>query len=274
MKKILVFSFVFVLSSLLAFSGEWENISSQESSPAEVKLLNADHQSSRISFKVPGYELIEVQTDQGPAYTLQLDGASPILQSGAPDLLKITASVMIPDLAGMDVRILSSEYTDYENILIAPSKGNLYRDIDPAGVAYTLGEEYTQDAFYPGKLAELRTPYIIRDYRGQTVVVYPFQYNPVSRVLRVYHSLNVEVLKVNNNGENPLIREKMPERISADYSAIYDLHFLNGPNHLTDYTPVSEHGNMLIISYGDFMDAMEPFIEWKTKKGFTARLIR
>ncbi len=273
MKKLLVLSFVFLLSALLAFSGEWKSISSQEASPAEVKLINADHQSSRISFKVPGYELIEVQTDQGPAYTLQLDGASPILQSGAPDLLKVTASVMIPDLAGMDVRILSSEYTDYENILIAPSKGNLYRDIDPAGVAYTLGEEYTQDAFYPGKLAELRTPYIIRDYRGQTVVVYPFQYNPVSRVLRVYHSLNVEVLKVNDNGENPLIREKMPERISADYSAIYDLHFLNGPTHLTDYTPVSEHGNMLIISYSAFTGAIQPLADWRIQTGTPCEIV-
>jgi len=273
MKKAFIVSMIFLFSVFLAFSGEWIDISSKDSAPAEIQLINSDLQSSSISFQIPGYELIEVQTEQGNAYTLSLEGASPMLQSGTPDLLKLTASVMIPDLAGMDVRVISSDYTDYENVLIAPSKGNLYRDVDPATVPYTYGAEYSQDAFFPGKLAELRDPFIIRDYRGQTVITYPFQYNPVSQVLRVYHSMNVEIFRVNDNGQNQLVRDEMPEKISTEYSAIYDLHFLNKAQSLTDYTPVSEHGNMLIISYGAFISAIQPLADWRIQTGTPCEIV-
>ncbi len=273
MKKSFVFSLVILISMLFTYAGEWIDITSQQSAPAEIQLITADKQSSRISFKVPGFEFIEVNTEQGPAFMLKLKDASPMLETGAPDLLKLTASVVIPDLAGMDVRVLSSDYTEYKNILIAPSRGNLTRDIDPDDVPFIFGEQYSQNSFFPGTLAELRDPYIIRDYRGQTVITYPFQYNPVTRTLRVYHSLDVEVFKVNDNGLNPLIREKMPEKIALEYSAIYDLHFLNSPQNLTDYTPVSEHGNMLIISYGAFMSAMQPLIDWRIQTGTPVEMV-
>ena len=42
---------------------------------------------------------------------------------------------------------------------------------------------YNRDEFYPGKLAELRAPYIIKDFRGQTVIIYPFNFNPASKYI-------------------------------------------------------------------------------------------
>lgn len=273
MKKQLLFSFIILISTVLTYGNEWINISSQTPEAAEVNLIVSDNQSSRVSFLVPGFEFIEVNTSEGTAFTLQLEDASPLLEEGAPDLLKLTTSLVIPDMAGMDVRVLSSDYTDYENILIAPSKGNLTRDINPENVAYIFGETYSQNSFFPGKLAELRNPYIVRDYRGQTIVVYPFQYNPISRVLRVYHSMEVEVFKVDDHGVNPLIREKMPESIAIEFDALYQKHFLNNPSNIADYTPVSEHGNMLIISYGAFMPAMQDLIDWRIQTGTPVEMV-
>ncbi len=273
MKRKAIITLFAILASIFSFGGEWININSQEAAPAEIRLLASDNHSSKISFDIPGFELTEVNTGQGVASLLVLEDATPLLEAGAPDILKLTASVIIPDMAGMDVRVTGSRYTDYENILLAPSKGNLTRDIDPATVPYTFGPAYEQDEFFPGKLAELRDPYIIRDYRGQTVVVYPFQYNPVTRTLRVYHSMDIEIYKVNNDGINPLVREKMPEKISREYSAVYQRHFLNQPQNLSDYTPVSEHGNMLIISYGAFMTAMQPLIDWRIQTGTPVEIV-
>jgi hypothetical protein len=273
MKKTLIPSLILILSTFFVYAGEWVEISSRDQSPAEISLISSDYRSSRISFEIPGFELIEVQTEQGPASLLFLEDATPLLEAGSPDLLKLTASVSIPDLAGMDVRVLSSDYTDYENILIAPSKGNLTRDIDPSEVPYTFGNAYARDAFFPGELVSLRDPFIIRDYRGQTVVAYPFQYNPATRTLRVYHSMDVEIFKVNDNGVNPLVRDHMPKTISREYAPIYDLHFLNKPQNLADYTPVSEHGNMLIISYGDFIPAMQPLVDWRIQTGTPVEIV-
>ncbi len=273
MKKLLALSLLILFGFTASFAGEWVNISSQNASPVQTTLLSSDARMNRIQFTIPGFEFAEVSTPEGPAYHLLLEDASPLLQAGDPELLKVTTSLVIPDLAGMDVRVVSSKYTDYENILIAPSKGNLYRDTDPATVSYEFGESYSQDAFFPGELASLRDPYIVRDYRGQTVVVYPFQYNPVSKVLRVYHSMTIEVYKANDNGVNPLLRDKLPERIDASFGLVYDQLFLNDPTNLMDYTPVSEHGNMLIISYGAFMPAMQPLIDWRIQTGTPVEMV-
>jgi len=273
MKKSLPLTLLLFFVFLFAQSGEWISINNAQNNEAEISLISSDRINSTIRFDVPGFELVEVETPRGPAYQLILENASPLLEKDAPELLKVTSSVIIPDLAEMDVRVLSSEFTEYDNILIAPSKGNLYRDVDPNSVPYVFGENYDTDTFFPGKIAELRKPYIIRDYRGQTVVVYPFQYNPATQTLRVYHSIEVEVFKVNDNGSNPLVREKMPEKISHEYAAIYDMHFLNNAQDLTDYTPVGEHGNMLIISYGDFIPAVQPLADWRIQTGTPCEIV-
>lgn len=273
MKKLSTLTLIFVFTIFYTTAGVWNAASTANPEPAEITLLSTDKQSSRIHFTVPGFDLTEVKTEQGTAYLISLDEATPMLEATAPDLLKLTASVMIPDMAGMDVRVIKSDYTDYNDILIAPSKGNLTRDINPEDVPFVFGDTYSENEFFPGTLAGLREPYIIRDYRGQTVVIYPFQYNPVTRVLRVYHSMEVEVYQVNEQGSNPLLREKTPEKIAVEYAMIYERHFLNPPSMNMDYTPVSEHGNMLIISYGAFMPAMQPFIDWRIQTGTPVEMV-
>ena len=273
MKKFTLITLSFLLCSLFVYSNTWQGISTQSNTPAEISLLSTDQNASKVLFQIPGFEFIEVETEQGKANVLKLEDASYLLQEGAPDVLKLTASLHIPDQAGMGVRVVSSEYTDYEDILIAPSKGNLTRDINPEDVPYVYGDEYTQDAFFPGELVELRDPYIMRDYRGQTIVAYPFQYNPISKTLRVYHTMEVEIFKINDNGVNPLLRDREITSVSSEYSWLYERHFLNPPSMLSDYTPVNEHGNMLIISYANFMTAMQPLIDWRIQTGTPVEMV-
>ncbi len=82
----------------------------------------------------------------------------------------MSASIIIPDDQAMDVRVINSQYTEYQNYEILPSKGNLSRLVNPETIPYEYGEVYSEDGFYPGKLTELRNPYILRDVRGLAVV--------------------------------------------------------------------------------------------------------
>lgn len=265
----LVLSLLFVFQS---FATDWTNIRSEYARPAEKILVYSGIETSQVRFSLDGFLSQAVQTPRGEALILSLEGATPILEKGAPDLPKMTASVIIPDLAGMQVEVVESAYREFSNFFIAPSKGNLTRDINPASVPYEYGEAYGQNAFYPGKLADLRDPYIMRDHRGQTVIIYPFQYNPVTRTLRVYTDITVRISKVNDEGINPLIRAQEPETVDAQFSHIYNRHFLNAGS-ASRYTPVAEFGNMLIISYGAFMSAMEPFVLWKKQVGYPVEMV-
>jgi hypothetical protein len=270
MKK-LIFSFFILLSVTPGFSSRWIGISSQNPVAAKISLVSSDLTLSKVQFTLGGFTLHEVATPNGIAFTLDVKKGSPLEIAGAPDLPKLTTSLIIPDDAEMEAVVISSSFQDYPGMDIAPSKGVLSRDIDPGTVAYRYGSEYSSDAFFPGNLTGMRYPHIIRNLRGQTLIVYPFQYNPVTKVLRVYHDLTVEVRKVGNQGINPLVRSTKSIGINKEFSAVYSRHFLNYGS-LT-YTPLNDYGNILIISYGSFMTAMEPYVTWKRSVGFPTKIV-
>ncbi len=243
-------------------------------SPAKTNLQLTAQNSDGYFFKVtPGQvEVRTVSTPNGDAFTLGMDQGTPMLKTGTPDLPKLTASIIIPDMANMDVEVTAGAYTDYPNIIIAPSKGNLYRNINPANINYTYGEVYTHDEFFPAERASLRQPFILRDFRGQTLMVNPIQYNPITQVLRIYISLEIHVFVKDQNGVNQFVRTTRPDKIDREFYQIYKNLFLNFES-TTRYTPVEENGDMLIISHGAYMPDMAPFVAWKTAKGIKVTMV-
>ena len=254
-----------------AFSQQWRAISSQSPEGAKVRVVSSTIDRSMVSFSLPGFYLHEVATPLGTAFSVGIIHSTPILEAGAPDLPKMTASLIIPDQAGMSCRVVSSEYKDYPDMIIAPSKGVLMRDVDPATVPYTFGPGYSRDGFYPGSLAGTREPYIIRNVRGQTLVAYPFQYNPVTKTLRVYYNLTIELYKTSETGANPLAGTTGTKKIPQDFQPVYRHQFMNFD--AMNYMPLGEYGNLLVICYGPFMTAMQPYVNWKLAEGYQAEMI-
>jgi hypothetical protein len=241
---------------------------------SNIELISATENESVIKVTVSNCTFNDVNTNFGQAQTISLENGTPILKQGAPDLPKLTTSLIIPNEIGVEVMSSVVSYTDYNNIEIAPSKGNLYRNINLSSVAYQKGIEYAQNSFFPATTAELRTPHIVRDYRGVTLVINPVQYNPTTKTLRLNTELIINV-RTNSNLAvvNPLINNRNTEKVQIEYQKIYGSHFLNY-NAFTDrYNVLSEEGNMLIIAKGSYMTAMQPFIEWKKQRGIHVEMV-
>jgi len=267
-----IFAIILVLAiNVAAISTNWVEINSSNPVPAKITLVNSTIDQSTVTFKLGGFYLNQVETPRGLAFIPMVEEGTPILEEGAPDLPKFTSTLIIPDLAGMIARVVTSGFTDFPNIEIAPSKGNLLRTVDPATVPFTYGSAYMTDRFYPENLVSTRDPFILRDLRGQTILVSPFQYNPVTKVLRVYHEVTVELVKVNENGSNQLVRKDSEIRIEEEWAHIYSSEFQNFD--VIAYTPLEEYGKLLIISYGAFMNAMQPYVDWKTSIGFPVEMV-
>jgi len=266
-----ILSLIFLALFSVGFSINWVGINSSVPVPAKTTLSFSDIDRSVVHFSIDGFSLKEVQTPRGTAFTIDLGKATPMQDAGAPDLPKLTASLIIPDLAEMGIRVVSSSYKDYENMEIAPSKGVIFRDVDPSTVPYQYGEQYNLNKFYPGEMTGAREPFIVRDLRGQTLIVYPFQYNPVTKTLRVYYDLTVELYKVSENGDNPLNRQGKSIRLSREFLSVYSEAFLN-PDAVS-YAPLDDYGKMLVISYGQFMTDMQPFVNWKNSIGIPTEMI-
>lgn len=241
--------------------------------PNKAKLISETANEIVVKFEIGSYDFDNVQTPKGQSKKLIAPKTGKLLIEGAPELGKLTASVIIPDTADMTVEVIDSKYKDLTGIDIAPSKGNLLRTVNPDNVPYEYGPEYANDVFFPGNLAELNTPYIVRDQRGQAITVYPFQYNPVSKVLRVYSEITVKVSTSGAAGENAYTGKKHGKHIPA-FREVYTSHFINYREAALEYTALSDPlGNMLIVCYSDFMDEMASFVSWKQSIGYNVSLV-
>ena len=99
---------------------------------------------------------------------VNLEGEGRVMKegSGYPHLPALYRSIMIPDAAKMEVNVLNQAFTDYTDVDLISSKGDLLRIVDPATVPYTFGDDYNRDAWFPSDIATLREPYILHDVRG------------------------------------------------------------------------------------------------------------
>ena len=205
-----------------------------------------------------GQDLVQVR---GKDYLkIGLGGEGLVMKEGAgyPHLPAIYRSVMIPDTAHMQINVLGMEFYEITEVDLLSNRGNILRTVDPATVPFTFGEDYRKNAWFPQEIATLREPYILHDVRGITLEVFPFQYNPVQRVLRVYTDLTVEIVADGTDTFNILDRTVMKKRPDRSFYGIYQNFFLNGGGDRTD--PPTEDGDLLIISHGPFMAAMQPLV--------------
>ncbi|MCX7861491.1 MAG: C25 family cysteine peptidase [Bacteroidales bacterium] len=276
MKKIILI-FPLIIATVLAYGSKanWIVINSEKSINSEIKLIETKNglKSSTIHFTLNAYALKEVQTPQGQAYIVETPKGARILKEGAPDLPLYAKSIIVPDEDAMEVVILSTKYIEIPNISVAPSKGNLLRTVNPNNVPYTYGIEYQQNSFYPSSLVYLREPYIMRDYRGQAMVIQPIQYNPITKVLRVYTDIIFEIRSTGIPGINTFQRTKALTSIDREFHEMYKRHFINY-SEASKYTPLSDlPGNMLIICHDNFMTAMQPFVNWKIMKGIPTTMV-
>ena len=266
MVKNIVVTMAFFVTGLLA--REWvETGTSRPSEPVWVVNPISENE-LEISFDLGGYFVEDLANGKNK---ITFPGGVPNLEEGTPDLPKMAQSIIIPDLAHMELSIIESEFVEIFMENLISSKGNLTRNIDPASVPYTFGEAYETDEFYPQDIVFMRNPYIVRTVRGQAIVFQPIQYNPIQRTLRVYTHIKVNIQQNGMSQINPLTR-RPAKGGSREFENIYAEHFLNYSTN-NRYELLGEQGPMLVVCYGEFMQAMQPFVEWKNYKGIPTEMV-
>ena len=231
-----------------------------------IKLISQDNNSVLVEYKLNNYSLIDSKTINSIHHKkLVVEGGRPILNLGEPELLKFTSNIQLPETGVSNFTIVDSKYSVIESVSIIPSKGNLYRNIDPSLIPFNKGPLYEIDQDYPSSIFSLSEPYIHRDLRGQTLNFVPFQYNPVQKTLKVYNKI---VVKIEFNqavkGNNELVRIN-DENILNELKSSYQRRYLNYIP--TRYNSIGQEGSMLIISPSEYFNELAPFIEWKRQSG-------
>ncbi|MEO0124555.1 MAG: C25 family cysteine peptidase, partial [candidate division WOR-3 bacterium] len=259
MNRIIIASFV---SLVLLFASV--------AKPPEVNILSDRGSSITVEFKISGYDIEPVEINGNTSYRIVLPNCATYMEKGYPELPVINKSIIIPDDGLMSYRILSVEEETKLIGKIIPSKGNLYRNINPEDVPYTFGKIYDLNTFWPGEIIQLSEPFILRDYRGLSIRFNPFRYNPKTGELKVIKRIVVEVYESGKGGVNVL--NKPHGAITREFLDIYETVFLNFNE--TRYDSITERaGRMLIITADAYMSNMQPFKTWKRQKGIQTKMV-
>lgn len=245
------------------------------SSSAAVGVTVTENKPDRIviDYRLGSYNQTLVDVTGKSCQQITLPHEAQMLTAGAPALPHVARSVIIPDDADMAVTVTNAKFYDVENVDIVPSKGNLSRAINPDDVAYTFDRQYYgTDSFFPGAVAKGGEPYILRDFRGMVVDIYPFQYNPVRRTLRVYTSITVMVSRVGTGGANIVQKSGFQRDPIVSFGGLYQGQFIN-LNTVYRYTPLDETGDMLIICNDDWLSNIQPLVDHKNGIGISTTAV-
>ena len=225
-----------------------------------------------------GYELefnlgettITLVNIDGQTYSvINFEGNITTKKAGFAELPFIHSAVMLEADNNVDLQFAGGDYEDIQlEYPLLPSRGVIYRDQDPSTIAYLIDPKSQTDNWYPGDLASNTEPYILRDVRGTNVYVYPFQYNAAKNVLRIYNTVNVNLVNNATPTVNPLEEHST---IVYEMDAIYASVFINYGQNRDDLT-IGEMGDILVICTDRDEDAIAPYIQWKKEKGFNVSM--
>ena len=257
-----------ILLSTNIFAQEWVALGDRNATAPKVSLISNSAKETTVCFSLGGFYRTAIETAEGPQYVISAPKMASLLEEGAPDLPLYAIPVLIDDMAATELLVEGAKFEEFDDIEIAPSKGNLSRKIDPTTVPYRYGEAYSQNQFYPLLQAETDVPYILRDFRGQNILVRPFAYNPITKTLRVYTELRLTLRNTDKKGDNPkLSRKSGPMRMAPETDALYSQRFINYRENAGKYPFVEDEGDMLIICPESYLQAMQPFVDWKNASG-------
>ena len=269
-KRLLTYLLVLITSG--CFAQSWNAITSETPSSIQTTLISSTDSKIAVQLQLPGFFSTEVSTPRGAAQVISVPKTVSTAEAGEPNLPMIAIPVVIGDQEHYSIRVLNESHVDIP-MEVAPSKGDFSRQINPDEVPFTYGPAYDNDAFFPANRVWLYEPYILRDFRGQNMVVYPFAYNPVAKILRVYYDLTVEMYSDNGVGMNILARKSNTMKMDQDFKSMYESHFINYQATMSRYTPINETGHLLIVCHDAFMEAMEPYIAWKKQIGIPTTIV-
>ncbi|MFH2000755.1 MAG: C25 family cysteine peptidase [Planctomycetota bacterium] len=269
LKRIMFVLFLFAISGF-----SWNrSATAHDSEDLKIGVECASLDRTVLRMEVAKFHHDVVSIEGSDYLRIGIHGEGVVMREGAgyPELPAIYRSVQIPDEARMEVRVLRHGFYEIHDVNVLPNRGNILRCVDPASVPYTFSDLYEQDVFFPGTLATLREPYILRDVRGVVVEVFPFQYNPVTRTLRVYTHVDVEVRAAGQDTANILDRTVMAPKPDASFGALYAQQFINRAGLRVE--PPTETGDLLVICHSAFMTSAQALVNWKNSININTTLV-
>lgn len=156
-------------------------------------LDKTDTKSLELTYSVNEFTLTEFELKGEAMQNIQLEGSFLPNNEGAPNLPGNGQYIAVPTGADVQYTITAERVETYKNVHIAPAP-RIPKVTDEGPLRYAKDPKYYQtNAFYPAKPVSMSEKTTIRGVEAVILGVTPFQYNPVTKELKVYRDLKVKV---------------------------------------------------------------------------------
>ncbi|UCE66068.1 MAG: T9SS type A sorting domain-containing protein [Candidatus Zixiibacteriota bacterium] len=242
--------------------------------PSGVSLLNQTQFGLTLKIDIESIKLDKITTKAGSFTVLNIDGFTRSHKIGEPSLPMINRLISIP--LGCEVRVEATDYEIEEIFLsdlnyiypLLPVQPSLSKSQDPADVEFEYKPaSYSQPGYYSLPLVSASDAGIMRALRLELISVAPIEYNPSENSIRIYKNLTVQVHFLNPDWETTM--NERARCYSPFFEAVYGqiINYEPLPPTILDDL-VTYPVKYVIIADRMFQAQLQPFIEWKIKKGF------
>ncbi|MFO8021520.1 MAG: C25 family cysteine peptidase, partial [Perlabentimonas sp.] len=242
----------------------------------EAEVLNNTTNNLNMLFSLSGISGKDITSKDGQAFTeLYFGNGYYTGQVGNPKIPAFKRLVQIP--FGADVELKVTGYSKKQMSLkdiginnpIYPVQPSLRKDktIDEVPFEYNQ-KAYKTAGFSNESIAKVEILGTMRGVRIARVEVAPVQYDPVNGDVIIYNDIEVELVYKGAD------KEKTQSVYKNTYSPYFDhvYNTLANPytkNVFDDHPDLTSYPvHMLIVSDRMFEETLQPYIDWKTKKGF------
>ncbi|MDO9510170.1 MAG: C25 family cysteine peptidase [Bacteroidales bacterium] len=271
LNQISIFGLMMVIG-LLSLNLQAQQITINETQKNEFKLTENTYSAMGIQSAVKTINSMQVQTKAGTFTELAIPGFGFSNVVGFPKVPVLKKLIEIPVGSSINVKITKAEYTDFDltalgfNKKLIPAQSPVSKDDDPAVLPFEMNQEaYGRDAFLYDQLIKVESAGTMRAISMANFEVYPVQYNPVRNILRVYHTIEA---RISFQGGSAKASTDLKKKYFSPF-------FENNYQQLFNYKPLATDelitnapATYVIVSDPMFEAALQPFIAWKTKKGF------
>lgn len=242
-------------------------------------LLDAKANVVQLQYAVNEFFLEDLVVDGQTMKSVLLPGAFLPNDEGAPNLAGESRFIAIPQGATPILNVKSLTFEKFQNIEVGPAP-RLPLDSETGPLHHEKNMAiYAENALYPAQPIRISE---ITQIRGVDVVllgITPFQYNPVTKELVVYHNIEVELAFEGGNGQfgenafrNPYFDAILSDNLlnydalpKIDYAARYASYYEATDNDECEYIIISPNG-------ADFLAWADSIRKFRTEQGILTKV--
>ncbi len=274
MKKLVLFFSILVLMTLSLTAVNVLQVGSKN----DVRLISSSATSLLLHYDVDKVESFDISTKNGTFSSLSIEDYTSTNELGTPALPLNRRLISVPLGATVSLKISNSTSHEYSlqtagvKFPIMPAQASVSKSSDPATLPFAYkSAAYMLNQYTDKPLIHVEELGIMRGVRLFAIDFEPVQYNPTTKMIKVWNNADVQVTF--NDADLYATEQLRLKTYSPAFEGVY-------ANSLINYGPVNDRASnlrspmgYLIISAPALSSTMASFVTWKKQQGYNVTLV-